>query len=73
MNTTTESRRLYRVDEAAALLSVCRTRIYELMRSGQLRSVVVGRSRRVPSKALDEYVEQLLNQAPGSFDHDDAA
>ena len=66
MSTSTESRRLYRVDEAADLLSVCRTRIYELMR-------VVGRSRRVPSKALDEYVEQLLGEPPGFFDHDDAA
>jgi excisionase family DNA binding protein len=60
---------LYKVEDAAALLSVSKTRIYELIRSGQLESVTVGRSRRVPSLAVDRYVERLMR---GSG-HDDAA
>lgn len=51
---------LYRVEDAAALLSVSRNRIYELIRSNQLRSVQVGSSRRVPARSLDEYVARLL-------------
>jgi excisionase family DNA binding protein len=62
-------RALYKVEDAAALLSVSKTRIYELIRSGQLESVTVGRSRRVPSLAVDRYVERLMR---GSG-HDDAA
>ena len=51
---------LYRVEEAAELLSVSRNRIYELIRSNQLRTVQVGSSRRVPARSLDEYVARLL-------------
>lgn len=51
---------LYRVEEAAELLSVSRNRIYELIRSNQLRTVRVGGSRRVPARSLDEYVARLL-------------
>jgi excisionase family DNA binding protein len=63
--TTTQAwdgpRVLYRVDDAAALLSVSRSRIYELIRSGQLRTVLVGCSRRVPARSVEEYVDQLLD------------
>ena len=35
-------------EEAANRLAICRTRVYELMGSGQLESVRIGSSRRVP-------------------------
>lgn len=57
---------LYRVEDAAALLSVSRTRVYELIRSGQLRTVQVGKSRRVPARSLDEYVARLLRGSAGN-------
>lgn len=38
-------KRLYRVPEAMAVLSLSRSVIYELIRSGRLRSVTEGRSR----------------------------
>ena len=50
---------LYRVDEAAEALRISRSVIYELIRSGQLRTVKVGRRRLVPVQALDEYVATL--------------
>ena len=40
---------LYRVDEAAAALRLSRSSVYELIRSGQLRSVKHGRRRLVPA------------------------
>jgi excisionase family DNA binding protein len=50
---------LYRVDEAAAALRLSRSSVYELIRSGQLRTVKHGRRRLVPVKALAEYVASL--------------
>lgn len=48
------------VDEAAALLSVGRTSVYQLMSSGRLRSVKVGSRRLVPRSALEAFVDELL-------------
>ena len=36
--------------EAAAHLSIGRSKVYELMRLGQLRSVKIGASRRIPKQ-----------------------
>lgn len=52
---------LLRVEEAAALLDVGRTRIYDLITSGALQPVKIGGSRRVPATALQGYVEGLLH------------
>lgn len=54
---------LYRVDEAAEALRVSRSVIYELIRSERLRTVKVGRSRRVPVDALAECVALLEGEA----------
>lgn len=40
--------------EAARLLGVCRDTVYVLMRSGQLRSIHLGRARLIPISALDD-------------------
>jgi excisionase family DNA binding protein len=50
---------LYRVDEAAEALRLSRSQLYELIRSGRLRTVKSGRRRLVPVSALDEYVSSL--------------
>jgi excisionase family DNA binding protein len=50
---------LYRVDEAAAALRLSRSVLYELIRSGQLRTVKAARRRLVPVAALTEYVDSL--------------
>jgi excisionase family DNA binding protein len=50
--------------EAAAHLSVGRSKVYELMRLGQLRSVKIGGCRRIPRAALADLVASL--QDPGS-------
>lgn len=62
-HTTGPSRRLYRVPEAMAQLSMSRTVIYEQIRSGRLRSVRQGRSRLIPAQAIAEYVELLVSES----------
>ena len=47
-------RKSLRPAEAARLLGVSRETVYVLMRSGQLRSVRLGRARLIPVAALDE-------------------
>jgi excisionase family DNA binding protein len=46
-------------DEAATALGIKRTFLYHLLTSGQLYSVKVGRTRRVPLVALQKYVAHL--------------
>lgn len=53
------SRILHPVGEAAEQLGVGLTTVKALIKSGELRSVKVGRSRRVPTDALHEYVRRI--------------
>ena len=46
-------------EEAAELLGIGRSAVYDLMRSHALPSVKIGRSRRIPVASLKEYVETL--------------
>lgn len=48
--------RLLTVEEAALRLSIGRTKMFTLVSSGEVESVTIGRSRRVPAECLDEYV-----------------
>ncbi|MFI0425222.1 helix-turn-helix transcriptional regulator [Spongiactinospora sp. 9N601] len=55
---------LLTVPEAMARLKVSRWTLYNLIRSGQLRSITVGvRCRRIPESALDDYVTGLCEEA----------
>ena len=54
---------LVRPEDAARVLGVGRTKVYELIRSGALRSVRVGGLRRIPVAALNEYVTRLEEEA----------
>lgn len=65
----TTEKKLLRVEEAAALLGIGRTRAYEQIKLGRLRSVKIGTSRLVPTAALDEFVSLLLEESH----HDQAA
>ena len=55
----TEIPQLYRVEQTMRMLSLSRTVIYELIRSGRLRSVKQGRTRLIPASAIAEYVDRL--------------
>ena len=54
---------LVRPEDAARALGVGRTKVYELMRSGALRSVRVGGLRRIPVAALNEFGTRLEEEA----------
>ncbi len=49
---------LLTMTEAARVLSVGRTTMYELVGAGEVEVVHIGRSARVPVAALEEYVER---------------
>jgi excisionase family DNA binding protein len=56
------ARTLLTVEQAAEQLSIGRTTVYALIKSGEITSVHVGRLRRVPADALDAYVRRLEAQ-----------
>lgn len=51
---------LLTVDEAATALSLGRTYLYRLLMSKEIVSVKVGRVRRIPVAALNDYVARRL-------------
>lgn len=52
-----DERLLLKPEEVAARLGVGRSVVYVLMASGELESISIGRSRRVPVRALEDFVE----------------
>ncbi len=56
-----QERLLYSVVEAAEVLSLSRSKVYELLAANTLQSVKIGRSRRIPHSALTDYVASLSN------------
>lgn len=56
---------LLKPEEAAEAMRISRSRVYEMLASGQLRSISLGRSRRIPAQAVRDLVERLqVEQAP---------
>ena len=58
-NTNPVPRLLLTPEQAADALGLGRSSVYELMRARRLRSVKVGRSRRVPYESLLDFVSHL--------------
>lgn len=53
---------LYTTSQAAEMLSIGRTSLYELINSGRLQSVKIGACRRVPAIAISDYVASLVDE-----------
>ena len=53
---------LLTVPEAAMRLGLGRSFVYQLVMTGELPSVKLGRARRVSVRAIDEYVERLQGE-----------
>jgi excisionase family DNA binding protein len=53
-------RMLYRVSEVAGFLGISRGKAYQLINTGELRSVKIGGCRRVRVDDLREYVATLV-------------
>lgn len=54
---------LLKPEEVAEVLSIGRTKIYALMADGQLASVRIGNSRRIPLDAVNEFIARLEVEA----------
>jgi excisionase family DNA binding protein len=54
-----ENRLLLTIDEAARRLGIGRSHAYIFVMKGELESIKLGRSRRVPAEALGAFVERL--------------
>lgn len=54
---------LLRVEEVASALALGRSKVYELIASGELPSLTIGAARRVPAEALRRYVAEHLEAA----------
>jgi excisionase family DNA binding protein len=59
METNTPAPVLLRPEDVARTLQVGRTKVFELIRTGELRSIKLGHYRRVSHAALAEYVASL--------------
>jgi excisionase family DNA binding protein len=56
-------KKLLTTAEVQEMLSVSRTRVFALIASGQLRSVLIGSSRRIPTDSVEEFIQELLLQS----------
>jgi excisionase family DNA binding protein len=63
-------RLLLSVDEAAQRLHIGRSTVYTLVAQNQLESVKIGKLRRIPATALDDYVASLRD---ADYDRGDIA
>jgi excisionase family DNA binding protein len=52
-------RGLLRINEAAKWLGLSKRKTYDLVYKGEISSVYIGRSRRVPVAALERFLHQL--------------
>jgi excisionase family DNA binding protein len=59
--------RLLRVSAVAARLTLSRSKTYELIQTGELRAIRVGRARRVPESEVERFV--ALRMAEGDREH----
>jgi excisionase family DNA binding protein len=59
----TQDRVLYKPEDAASRLQVSRTTVYDLINSGDLVRVKVGRAARITSESVDGYIARLVQQA----------
>lgn len=56
------SKLLLRPEEAAEYLSIGRTEIFRLIKTGELESVTIGRLRRIPVAACERFVTARVGE-----------
>jgi len=53
----------YTVEQVAKMLNIGRDKVYLLLRTGQLRSIKIGKSRRITDQQLAEFIASLDDAA----------
>jgi excisionase family DNA binding protein len=56
----TERKLLLAPKEAAQLLSIDRSTLYILLMRGDIASITIGRARRIPVKALEQWIAEQM-------------
>lgn len=62
MSKNDNERLVWTVDEAADQLGIGRTAFYALIGRGELRTITIGRSRRVPKAELERFLHECLEE-----------
>ena len=60
---------LVKVEEAARLCRISRSRMYELMAAGEVPSLSIGRSRRIPLDRLRAWIDAQIGPAGETAEH----
>ena len=63
MKQQSQTQLLYSVEDAAAMLSLSRSTLYELMNRNQIKYIKIGRSTRFTQKQLDDFIQQIVAKA----------
>ena len=53
----------YTVEQVAKMLNISRDKVYYLLRTRQLRSIKIGKSRRITDQQLSDFVASLDDHA----------
>ncbi|MFF5201746.1 helix-turn-helix domain-containing protein [Micromonospora parva] len=53
---------LLTVEESAQKARISRAKMFQLLKAGEIESVKIGRSRRIPAEALGAYVDRLRSE-----------
>lgn len=51
-----DERRVFSVVGAAAILGISRSKVYQFVAAGEIRSIRIGRLRKIPVAAIDEFI-----------------
>ena len=62
MTIDTRDKRLFTVPQTQAMLGIGRTTLWNMVASGEIESVRIGRSRRITAEVIDQFVEGLRAQ-----------
>jgi excisionase family DNA binding protein len=54
---------LLKIEDAARVLSLGRSKTYQLVMEGQIPSIHIGRSRRIPAAALERWIDEQAQAA----------
>ena len=63
MNPNTGDRLLLTVPEVARRLGMGRSFVYQLVSRGEIQSIKLGKSRRIPVSALEKFIEAKLGES----------
>lgn len=61
-----DERRVFSVPEAAAVLGIGRSKLYQFIDAGEIRTIHIGRLCKVPVSAIDEFLASRPSSGPSA-------